>query len=174
MAKTRQKKEKELGDLTAGFNQAKAAVFTSFEALTVADSQELRNKLRENKVGLQVSKKTLLKKSLSESKLDVDLADYQGNVAVAFGLEDEVMPAKLISQFVKKHEQLKIRGGLLSGQPISAAKVMELSQLPSKLELIAKTIATIGAPVSGFVNVLAGNLRGLLNVLNGVKESKNQ
>jgi len=172
MAKTRQQKEHELKGLSDGIKNAKSAVFTSFQALTMADSQELRKKLRQEKVSLQVAKKTLLKKILAESKIAIDLSDYHGNVAVAFGTEDEVAPAKIISQFTKKHEQLQVKGGLLNGLVITAEKIDELSKLPTKLELLAKTVATIAAPISGFVNVLAGNLRNLVNVLNAVKDAR--
>jgi large subunit ribosomal protein L10 len=89
---------------------------------------------------------------------------------MAFG-SDEVAPAKILVDFAKGKE-MKIYGGLLEGKFITAAKVKELAGLPSKLELIALTVRTIQAPISGFVNVLAGNLRGLVNVLKAVKESK--
>jgi len=50
--------------------------------------------------------------------------------------------------------------------------VKKLPGLPSKNELYAKLVGSLNAPVSGFVNVLAGNLRGLVNVLKAVQESK--
>jgi len=175
MPKTKQQKEQEVEQLNQSLKNAKSVVFTTFDGLNVFDSQELRNSLRNEKISYQVSKKTLLKKALADSKLEgIDINELKGNVGVAIGLEDEVAPAKLIAKFAKKHEQLQIGGGILEKQFITAAKVKELSSLPSKLELIAKTIGTIKAPISGFVNVMAGNLRGLMNVLGAIKESKNQ
>ncbi|MBT3539450.1 hypothetical protein HN481_04990 [Candidatus Parcubacteria bacterium] len=55
---------------------------------------------------------------------------------------------------------------------IDSEKVGELSKLPSKDELLAKMVGSLNAPVSGFVNVLAGNLRGLVSVLNNIKDAK--
>jgi large subunit ribosomal protein L10 len=173
MAKTREQKEKEVKKLTTNFEKAKAVVFTTFNGLTVADGRDLRNNLRKEEVVYQVSKKTLLKKALQDSKLKgVDIEQLKSNVGVAFGLEDEVAPAKILVEFAQEHQQLQIQNGLLNGQIIAAAKVLELAKLPSKLELITKVVGTIKAPIIGIVNVLAGNLRGLVNVLNALKEKK--
>ncbi len=175
MAKTRQQKQAEVQRLTKSFQGAKSAVFTTFDGLNVADNQELRSKLRQEQVDFQVSKKTLLKKALTDAKVEgVEINDFKGNIAVAFAKDDEVAPARILNDFAKKHEQLQLQSGLLEGQIITLEKVKELATLPSRIELIAMTVATIQAPISGFVNVLAGNIRGLLNVLNGIKETKNQ
>jgi large subunit ribosomal protein L10 len=72
----------------------------------------------------------------------------------------------------KVNENLKIVGGLLGKSILSKEEVVALSKLPSKEELLAKLVGTLNAPVSGFVNVLAGNLRGLVQVLKAVGESK--
>jgi len=60
-------------------------------------------------------------------------------------------------------------GGILENQWIAADKVKALAKLPGRDELIAKTVSAIKAPITGFVNVLAGNLRGLINVLKAVQ-----
>jgi len=123
---------------------------------------------------LVASKKTLLKKALAESALSVNADEFTGSLAVAFGLTaEETAPAKILAKFGKDKEAIKIQGGLLEGKFISAAKVLELAKLPSRLELLARTVGAIKAPITGFVNVLAGNLRGLVNVLNAIKDSKN-
>ena len=74
---------------------------------------------------------------------------------------------------VVSEEKLMIQCGMLEGKLIDKQKVMELSILPSKQELLVKVVGTINAPVSGFVNVLRGNISNLINVLNAVKEFKN-
>ena len=172
MPKKRIKKEAEVKRLADKFQQSKSVVLTTFDGLTVAESEQLRRKLQAENVSLQVSKKTLLKKALNPSgSKDLDLDGLKGNVAVAFG-QDEVAPAKVLAIFAKTHDKLKLNFGFLEGVVITADKVKELATLPSKLELISKVVGTINAPLSGLVNVLAGNLRGLLNALNAIKDNK--
>jgi len=142
--------------------------------LSVADSQDLRRSLRAEKVNFQSSKKTFLKEALKQARFnEVEMTDWQGSIAVAFGTEDEVAPAKILNNFAKKHEQLEIKVGFLEKELISLEKIKELALLPSRIELIAKTVGTIKAPISGLVNVLSGNIRNLVNVLNALKETKN-
>lgn len=173
MAKTREKKEKEVVKLADNFAKAKSIIFTSFDGLAVVESRQLRSNLRKEKVNYQVSKKTLLYKALKDAKLeDVNLKELRGNIGVAFGLEDEIAPAKLLVKFASTHEQLKIQEGFLNGRIIGAEKVMALAKLPGKQELIAMVVGTIKAPLNGLVNVLSGNIRGLVTVLKALEEKK--
>ena len=81
-------------------------------------------------------------------------------------------PAKILEQFSKTNGAVKIIGGVIERKFITAAEVIALAKLPSKQELLAKLVGTINAPISGFVNVLAGNLRGFVQVLNAIKDQK--
>lgn len=172
MAKTKQQKQEAVLSLTQGIKSAKGVVFANFQGLKVSESEELRRKCRAEKVSFLASKKTLLKKALAELGFDVDAESFSGGVAAVMGLEDEVAPAKLIYDFAKTHEVAKTFGGIFEGKFIDAAKVRELAMLPSKQELLAKLVGSLNAPVSGFVNVLSGNIRNLVNVLNNIKEAK--
>ncbi len=79
---------------------------------------------------------------------------------------------KLVKGFSKKHEDIEFQGGILEGQIIDIEELKKLADLPSREELLAKVVGSLNAPISGFVNVLAGNLRGLVNVLNAIKDNK--
>ena len=172
MAKTKQQKEESLNLLTENIKTAKSAVFANFQGLKVVESEELRAKCRENNVSYTATKKTLIGRALADAGYDVDAKAFEGGVAAVLGRDDEVVPAQIIANFAKGHEVVEIFGGILEGKFIDAAKVNELSKLPSKQQLLGQLVGTLNAPVSGFVNVLAGNLRGLANVLNGIKEAK--
>ncbi|MCK5211337.1 50S ribosomal protein L10 [Candidatus Parcubacteria bacterium] len=174
MAKTKAQKVVIFNDLKEKLDQSKSVVFTSFNSLTVSDNNELRQKLREQDSEYLVVKKTLLRLALDKIGLkDVDIKQFKGKIAAVFGYVDEVAPARAVADFQKEHKgTLDFVGGILENKLISAEEVEKLSQLPSKNELYAKLVGSINAPVSGFVNVLAGNLRGLVNVLKAVQESK--
>lgn len=177
MAKTKSQKQDILNNINQKIKDSKSLVISVFDKLPVNEDQELRRELRKNNVKHEVIKKTLLKKSFEENKID-GLPEHEllGNISLTAS-EDEVMGAKVLAKFSKDKEDFKIIGGLLNSIWVDANKILELAKLPTKPELIAKTIATINAPISGFVNVLSGDLRGLINILNNIinsHESKNQ
>lgn len=173
MAKSRKQKELTLGDLTEQLGKAKSVVFADVKGLTVKDATFLRNKARKENVGVLVAKKTLMRLAFKKAGYEgVDPGALQGSLVMVTGFDDEVAPAKLAAEFAKDHEALKIVAGVLERKLVDAASITALSKLPSKQELIAKAIGSIRAPLSGLVNVLSGNLRGLVNVLNAVKDRK--
>ena len=96
----------------------------------------------------------------------------EGQVAIAMANMDEVSAAKIIDIFAKTNENVKLLGGVLGSTVMNAAEVKALAKIPSKEQLLGQLVGTLNAPISGFVNVLAGNLRGLVQVLNAVKEQK--
>lgn len=172
MAKTRQEKEISLRALVDQLKSAKAVVFANFQGLKVKESEELRALCRKENITYMASKKTLAALALKEAGFNVDAGTFEGGVSIACGTTDEVAPAQIVANFAKKHEAVRIFGGVLEGAFISADKVNALAKLPGKQQLLGQLVGTLNAPISGFVNVLAGNLRGLVNVLNAVKEQK--
>ncbi len=172
MAKTRQQKEFSVKQLTDVLKTAKSAVFASISGLKIADTDELRKNCREQKVSYIISKRTLLKRALKDAGIEISDEALKGSVALIAGMEDEVAPAQIAAQFAKKRDVMKFLGGILEGKVIDVSMVTALAALPSKKALLAQLVGTLNAPISGFVNVLAGNLRGLVNVLNNIKETK--
>lgn len=173
MAKTRKEKEAALQDLVDRVTRAKSLVFVNFDKLKVKEIEELRKKCREEGVDYLVAKKTLMKLAFKEKGINgVDPKAIDKGVATVFGYTDEVAPARIIQLYAKDHEALVAVGGVLENAFVDSAKIIELSKLPSRDELIAKVVGSIKAPVSGFVNVLSGNLRSLVYVLNSIKDTK--
>jgi large subunit ribosomal protein L10 len=172
MPKTREEKEEIIADLSKRLGSMKAAVFTSVSGYTMDDANDLRAKGREQGVELLVAKKTLLVRALEENGFKVGKDDLQGSILTSFGFNDEVSAAKMMAEYAKDRDGISLVGGILEGKFVDSAAVMQLSTLPSRDELLAKLVGSINAPVSGFVNVLAGNLRSLVYVLSAVKEAK--
>lgn len=172
MPKSRQQKENSIDSLVSGLKAAKTTVFANFQGLKVSESEDLRKKCRAEKVTVLATKKTLLRRALEDSGITgVDPKVFTGGVAVFMG-SDEVTAAKVVNTFAKDHEIVSVFGGLLEGRYMDINQVKALAALPGKQELLGQLVGTLNAPVSGFVNVLAGNLRGLVSVLNNIKEAK--
>lgn len=170
---TRKNKEKIVKDLTEKAKDSKSVVFTDFKGVKVKDLTELKKELRKEGVDFKVSRKTLINIAFKEAGIEINTKDMEGQVAVSTSSNDEVAPAKIINNFSKKNENLKILGGVLEKKMMSIEQIKSLAMLPSKEELLGKLVGTIQAPISGFVNVCAGNIRGLVQVIKGISESKN-
>lgn len=174
MAKNKEQKGEILRTLKTKIGESKSIVFAKYDALTVKENEDLRKQLKAEKNEYLVAKKTLIGLALAESEIkDVDAKNLDGKVAIVFGYEDEVSPAKVVDNFRKEHEgKIDFVGGILENRFISAEEVNSLAKLPSKQEMYAKIVGSLNAPISGFVNVLAGNLRGLVTVLKAIEEKK--
>lgn len=177
MAITREKKEAQVAALVDDFNRSKMTVITNYKGLSVPEIQALRKQLREQGGGLKVVKNNLIKVALAQSEelKGADTLIFEGTTALAFGFEDQVAPAKTVVDFAKEHPALEALGAInQEGHRFDADEVKRLAELPSREELTAQLVGTIAAPLSGFVNVLQGNLRGLVNVLNGIQTAKSE
>jgi large subunit ribosomal protein L10 len=172
MAVTRKDKEEILGELEAQLKDAKSIVFADYRGTTVKKITELRGNFRKENIFAKVAKITLIKRALEKAGIDISAMDFKVPVAIAISKEDEVAPARILSSFAKENKNVKILLGVMENKVITGAEVQALAALPSKLELHGQLVGTIAAPLSGFVNVLAGNLRNLFYVLNAIKENK--
>ncbi len=174
MPKSKLQKQEITRDIIAKIGRAKSIVFANFNALTVKDNEELRLKLRAEKSEYYVTKKTLLNLAMKDGVIsDFNVRDLDGKVAAIFSYEDEIAPAKVVDIFRKgREDKINFVGGILENRFISKTEVESLAKLPSKTELYGQIVGSLNAPISGFVNVLAGNLRGLATVLQAIADQK--
>jgi len=173
MPLNKQRKEEIVKTLFEDIQNSKSFVIADYTGLTVNDTQELKEKANEQAVKIQAIKKTLLRLVLEKAQIQgINPKELEGSLAIALGLEDEVAPAKVVAEFSKDHEQMEILTGLLDSKILSREEIMALSKIPSKDELLAKLVGSLNSPISGLANVLVGNLRSLVNVLNAIKDAK--
>lgn len=169
MAKTKEQKTQIIEQIALELKEAKSAVLIDYKGLKVKDSEELRTLLRSKGATLSVAKNTLVKIALKKEGISFNEEIFKKPVAIAFSKEDEVAPAKEISLFAKKNQAVEILGGILESKMIDADSVKRLAELPTKEELLAKAVGSIASPLSGMVNVLAGNIRSLVSVLKNIE-----
>lgn len=169
---TKEQKKVIIAELAEKLKSSKAVVFSDYKGLMVKDMMALRGELRKEGVELKVAKKTLISLALKDAGIEVDAKKFEGQLAIAISSKDEVAAAKIMAKTAKANENLKIVGGILGIKELSTAEVNALAKIPSKEELLAKLVGSLNAPVSGFVNVLAGNIRGLVNVLDAIGKAK--
>jgi large subunit ribosomal protein L10 len=171
MVLSKDKKTEKINELKDMFSNSAASVAVCYSTLKANDITMLRKKMREVGITPVVTKNSLVKKALAEAKLEIDQTILDKPVLFGFG-PDEVEISKILTDFVKGYESVEVLGGLVRGEIADSAKIKVLASLPSRQELQAKLVGTIAAPISGFVNVLSGNLRGLVNALNQISKQK--
>lgn len=170
---TRDKKREILQDITDKFSKAKTIVFVGFQGLSAKDTLELRRKFRTEGIDLRVAKKTLIQKGLASVNVKgAEDLSLDGSVAVAVGYDDEVAPARITKDFSKSNDKIQILGGVMNFELVGAENMKQIASLPGKDQLRGQLVGTINAPISGFVNVLSGNLRGLVTVLSAISKEK--
>lgn len=166
MAISRDKKNELVAEFTELLTNAKTTAFAAYQGISVAQIQNLRAQARENGVVIKVVKNRLVRVVLASipAYKDIDTSSLNGMLLYAISSEDEVAPAKVLSEFAKKNDALVITGGLtVDGGLLSADDVKALAALPSKSQLIAEVIAQLLSPVHDVTNALSGNLHALLD-----------
>ena len=168
----RNEKESLVKEIEDKLNKAAAAVLTDYRGLNVHEIAEFRRELRQQGIEYKVYKNTLMRRAADKTKLD-DLNQYlTGPTAIAFGFDDPITAAKLVSSFARTHAALSIKAGLLEGRVIDAVRVRELANLPSMEVLLGKMVGTLNAPLYGLANVLNGPIRGLTVALGQIAQKK--
>lgn len=169
MALNKKQKTKTIEDLRKMFSQQKAVILIGITGLKVKDFFQLRNKIKLIDGKLRVAKKTLMKIVFKENKLEFEEDKFKEEVALVFGFQDEILLAKTVEQFAQNNQKLKILGGYFNNNFIEGKEVITLAQLPTKNELMARLVGSLNTPISNFVSVLGGNIKGLITVLTRVK-----
>jgi large subunit ribosomal protein L10 len=154
MARTKVEKKEILEKLEKIVKDAKSMVFVNFHGMNVGDTTQVRRKLKSEKVGFFVSKKSLTKMALDSKKIEGILPELEGEVGLAYG-EDLIAPAREIYEFQKKHKgSISILGGVFEGKYMSKEEMMGIALIPSQKTLYGMFVNVINSPIQGFVVAL--------------------
>ena len=161
-----EQKKQAVAEIVEKFKTAQAGVIVDYRGLTVEEDTNLRKKLREAGVDYKVVKNTLARFAANEVGLEGICEQLNGPTSIAISTDDPVAPAKIISDFAKDNDCLKIKAGFLDGNVISLDEINTLASTPSKDVLIAKIMGSLNSPISA----LARTLQALVD--NGVEPSE--
>ena len=149
----RSQKADAVAQLNAVFNEAGVVVVTRNLGLTVAESTDLRAKMREAGATYQVAKNRLAKIALK----DTDYAGIEeyltGPTALAYS-EDPVAAAKAVVEFAKTNDRIEVVGGSMGSQVLDEAGVRALASMPSLDELRGKLVGLVNAPATKIAQVV--------------------
>jgi large subunit ribosomal protein L10 len=165
-------KEKIVSELASKINNAKSLLLTDYKGLNVEEISDLRSKFRESSVEYHIVKNTLVKLSLEQLGIKQLVEFLEGPTAIAFGSDDPIAPAKVVTSFLKDKEKPTMKAYYLDGEVYKGKEIDEISKLPSQEVLLTQLVGTINAPLTGLVSVLNNFLQQLVVVLNEIKNQK--
>jgi len=170
--KVLEQKKEVVQKLSEKIKSAQSIVLADYRGLTVEQDTALRNALRAAGVDYRVVKNTLTSLAMKANGLEELEGFLNGPTAMAISTTDAVAPAKILSEYAKKFEKLELKAGMVEGKIIDVEGIKALAELPSREVLIARVLGSLNSPITGFVNVLNANLRGLVVALNAIAEQK--
>ncbi len=157
----------EYGELV---DQSPSLLVFDYRGLTVDEISDLRNKVREAEATMRVVKNRMLKRAIDDKPYRDMQEILIGPSAVIFSGEDPVKPAKALMDFAKDHEDVKVKGGMISESFIDISGVERLSKTPSLEEIHAMILGGIKAPASNILGGIKGLHQKLFGLINAYKD----
>ena len=140
--------------------------------MSVEEITTLRRQLQKEGADYTVVKNTLAIKAIEGTEYECMSDLLKGASAIAFGFNDQVAPAKILSNFVKEVEKAEVKGGAMDGKVLSVNEVKALAKLPSKEELYAKMLGCINSPATGLAGCVNGVMSALVRAIDQVRQQK--
>ena len=154
----RTSKENLAGDLREKFTKANIALFADYKGLKSTEADSLRRALRAKQAEVQVLKNNIGRLITKGGEMGDDAKGLMDRVVgptlVAFAYGDPAAAAKVLNDFAKDHEALKIKESLFGKKLLSSAEVSQLAELPSREVLLSMLLSVMNGPIRSFVTVL--------------------
>ncbi len=162
---------KDTAERIAGVN---GFYLADFSGLTVARITKLRKLCREQGVQFRVIKNTLLRRAFNDrgiTQLDEHLV---GNTGLVFSTTSETAPAKILADFAKENEKLKVKAAIVDGRLFDAKAIAVLASLPSREVLLSQVLATFIAPMSQFLAAINAALAQPANMADALHRERSK
>ena len=155
------KKQEQVELVTEKMTNAGSTVFVDYLGLTVAEITELRVKLHAENCEMKVVKNNILRRATKEEGFEGVEEHLKGPSAIIIS-KDEVTGAKVVYDFLKDHEKLGVKVGIVDSKVTSVNELKALSQLPNKEGMLSMLLSVLQAPI-----------RNLACVVKAVSEKEN-
>lgn len=171
----RTEKAAEVQRLEAEFRKTENAFLLGLTGLNVAQVTDLRRQIRSTSSRCRVVKNTLAGIAGSTTGLQELTKDLKGPVAIAYtDSKDPSALAKILQAFARAHPKMVVRAGYVQGKVVGGERLVEISSLPGRPELLGKLAFLLAQPIARFVTVLAAPVRQMGTVLQQVKLKKDE
>lgn len=152
--------------------QAVSLIAAEYSGLTVAQLTELRKSAREAGVYMRVVRNTLARRALEGTQFSCMQQELVGPLLLAFSNDDPGAAARLIKEFVKDNEKLKVKALVIESQLLPAEGLNRLASLPTRDEAIAQLMSVMQAPITKLVRTLAEPHAKLVRTIAAIRDAK--
>lgn len=170
---TKAEKQAYVDELKSQLGTAKAVILTEYLGTTVAEMDQIRGAMYDKGIGYKVAKNSLLKRVLND--IGVTVADdsiLDKPLAIATGMDDEVVTAKTVAKVGKEIETIVPVGGIVNGGFVDSAVIKRLAALPGREELYQKIVGSLAGLPTRMVRTISNPMTGLVTALNQFKAQK--
>ena len=170
MAVSKERKEETLATYAEWLKKSQAVILVEYTGAKMKDLDGIRAKIRETGGEFHVLKNTLARRAFADSGMSLPGDFLVKSTAVSFAFTDPASTAKALTDASKGKEFVKVKGGFMSGQVLSAAQVKSLSDLPPLPVVRAQLLGVLQAPAGKLVRTIAEPARGLAAVIKAFSE----
>jgi large subunit ribosomal protein L10 len=154
--------------LTGTFKTAKIALVSEYRGMSVAETTEVRRKLRAVRGELKVAKNTLIRRAIKDTGYTSLEDKLGGPVGLIVSSEDPVEIAKTVVSFKDLGDKFKLRGGVVDGVSVTVAEIQALATLPPKEVIFAQLLGLLNAPATQLVRLLNEPGSGLVRLIDAI------
>ena len=141
-------------EISAVIKDAQTVVLVDYRGLTVEQDTILRKQLREAGVGYKVYKNTFMNFAFKGTDCEGLTDLLEGPSAMATCDTDATAAARVLCKFAKTVPALEIKGGVVEGTVYDAKGIEQISNIPSREELLSRLLGSMQSPVTNFARVL--------------------
>ena len=152
-------------------SSTKFVLVTQYKGLSVEEISSLRRQVKGKNASFKVTKNSLAKRAIKNTDYEQLEQFFVGPTAVAFS-EDPVSAAKVLYDFSKDNERLKIIGGAMGTQELNYDEIKQLASLPSMEAIRAKLVSLISSPLSNVVSLLNESSTRIVRLINSKQQSQ--
>ncbi len=148
-------------DISSRLDGVNDAIIANVVGMTGDENYNLRKTFRELGIGVLVVKRTMAARATEGTSLRPAFDNLAGSMAIIWGCEDFVSLVRHVSKLADsgKFPKLEVKGGVMDGDPLTAAQVKLVSKWPSRQEQISMLVGQILSPGATLSGQLVGPAR---------------
>lgn len=154
-------------------NRSRSVILCRASGLKAREMVELRARMAKENVDFFLIKNSLAAKAFQNR--DLNIAQFlAGDTFYVFGKDDPLAASRILMNFSRTHEALKVKGGIIDKKLVDSNEIRRYAEIPSKEILLAELVSRLKAPINNLVSVLQSPLRMLVVVLEAIRNAKDK